>query len=316
MLSRSCDRLLFFAWKIFFKIKFKLIRLKENKVKFFKDPYSHLKPFTIDELKLRVPAAFAQQASLEVSKRYNFISTEQVVNTLIEGKFLPYGAMQGNSRKEGNALVAKHIIKFRREGTQLVKGEMIPEIILSTSHDGTSSFKLDLGIYRIVCSNGLVAPTSFLASRSVRHQGYNDGDIIDAAFEVLSNCPAADQNLTEMRKLILNDKEREAFAEAALDLKYDEEELDENGLPSLEILKPSPQLLLNIRRQNDSAKDLLTTFNVIQENIVRGDQMFFGRNKKGHKVRKTTRAVKSVGADLKLNKALWTLANKILEIRS
>ncbi|CAO1292807.1 unnamed protein product [Diamesa hyperborea] len=286
-------------------------------MKYFLQPYSHLKPFTIDELKQRVPAAFANQASSDVSQKYNFISTEQVINTLINGKFLPYGAMQGKSRKEGNALVAKHIIKFRKEGTQLVKGEMIPEIVLSTSHDGTSAFKLDLGIYRIVCSNGLVAPTSFLASRSVRHQGYNDGDIIDASFEVLSNCPAADQNLSDMRKLLLSDKERDVYAEAALELKYEnDDDFDENGTPKVEILKPSPRLLLNIRRQNDSAKDLLTTFNVIQENLIRGEQMYFGRDKKGHKVRKTTRAVKSVGADLKLNKALWTLANKILELRS
>lgn len=284
-------------------------------MKYFLQPYSHVKPFTIDELKLRVPAAFAHQASSDVSQKYNFISTEQVINTLIGGKFLPYGAMQGNSRKEGNTLVAKHVIKFRKEGTQIIKGEMIPEIVLSTSHDGTSAFKLDLGIYRILCSNGLVAPTSFLASRSVRHQGYNDGDIIDASFEVLSNCPAVDQNLTDMTKLFLSDKEREAYAEAALELKYDDD-FDENGLPKIEILKPSPRLLLSNRRYGDSGKDLLTTFNVVQENMIRGGLTFFGRDKKGRKVKKTTRSVKSVAEDLKLNKALWTLANKILELRS
>lgn len=279
------------------------------------NPYSHKQPFTTNELFERVPAAFAQNASLDVSSRYKFISTEQVINALNEGGFQPYYAMQGRSRKEGNELVAKHVVKFRREGTQLIRGDLIPEIILSTSHDGTSAFKLDFGIHRIICSNGLVAPSSFVASRSVRHQGYSDGDIIDAAFEVLSSCPDVEKNINDMNKLILNDREREAFAEASLVLKYNDYDVekDEN---SKEDLNPTPNLLLRSRRKGDIGKDLFSTFNVVQENLIRGRQAFYGSDKKGYPIRKTTRPVKSVTEDLKLNKALWTLANKILEIRS
>ncbi|BBH54662.1 DUF932 domain-containing protein [Fluviispira sanaruensis] len=279
----------------------------------FLNPYSHKEPFSMSELIKRVPAAFAQNASQDVSHKYNFISTEQVINALNEGGFHPYYAMQGRSRKEGKELVAKHVVKFRKEGTQLIRGDLIPEIVLSTSHDGTSAFRLDFGIHRVICSNGLVAPSSFAVSRSVRHKGYNDGDIIDAAFEVLSNCPDVEKNVTEMNKLILTEREREVFAEASLLLKYNDDDIEET---LKENFSPTPSLLLVNRRRGDSGKDLFSTFNVIQENLIKGGQLFFGKDKSGFKVKKTTRPVKSVIEDLKLNKALWTLANKMLEIRS
>src|SRR5699024_11228611 len=46
------------------------------------------------------------------------------------------------------------ILRLRREGH--INGQEVPEIILLNSHDGSSSYQMIPGIFRFVCTNGLV----------------------------------------------------------------------------------------------------------------------------------------------------------------
>jgi hypothetical protein len=66
--------------------------------------------------------------------------------------------------------------------------------------------------------------------------------------------------------------------------------------------------LLAPRRTQDVGTDLWSTFNVIQENVVRGGLDASGPNANGQYRRHTTRAINGIDQDLKLNKALWILA--------
>ncbi|MNG31048.1 hypothetical protein D3C84_1167890 [compost metagenome] len=61
------------------------------------------------------------------------------------------------------------------------------------------------------------------------------------------------------------------------------------------------------RRAEDRASDLWTTFNRVQENTIKGGLR--GRNKQGR--RTTTRAVNGIDQDVKLNRALWVLAQAL-----
>jgi hypothetical protein len=54
----------------------------------------------------------------------------------------------------------------------------------------------------------------------------------------------------------------------------------------------------------DCSRDLWKTTNVIQEALVRGG--LTGHNERGRRV--TTRPVKAVEADLRINRRLWELA--------
>ena len=65
--------------------------------------------------------------------------------------------------------------------------------------------------------------------------------------------------------------------------------------------------LLSPRRVQDYDNDLWTTFNRIQENSIKGGLR--GRNKQGR--RATTRAVGGIDQDVKLNRALWVLAQAL-----
>ena len=74
------------------------------------------------------------------------------------------------------------MVRLRREGAN--KGTEVPEIILLNSHDGSSSYQMIPGMFRFVCTNGLVCGTSFGEIR-VPHKGDIVGRVIEGAYEVL-----------------------------------------------------------------------------------------------------------------------------------
>jgi hypothetical protein len=70
----------------------------------------------------------------------------------------------------------------------------------------------------------------------------------------------------------------------------------------------SPSLLLNPRRYGDGAKDLFITLNCVQENIIRGGQRDRSRRRQDGSRMPKSRAIRGIDEDMKLNKALWEMA--------
>lgn len=68
--------------------------------------------------------------------------------------------------------------------------------------------------------------------------------------------------------------------------------------------------LLTVRRTEDRAPDLYTTFNRVQENVIRGG--IAGRNANGRRMR--TRAVTGIDSDNKFNRALWRLTEEMARL--
>jgi len=62
---------------------------------------------------------------------------------------------------------------------------------------------------------------------------------------------------------------------------------------------------------DDVSQNLWPTFNVVQENLVRGGLRGTNPNNK----RVTTRAVKGIDTNVKLNQALWILAERMAELK-
>ena len=70
----------------------------------------------------------------------------------------------------------------------------------------------------------------------------------------------------------------------------------------------SPSMLLNPGRYGDGAKDLWTTLNCVQENIIRGGQRDRSRGRPDGSRMSKSRAIKGIDEDMKLNKSLWEMA--------
>src|SRR3990167_4678155 len=259
------------------------------------------------DLRRLAPSIYATEPWQAQSDKYRFIPTINVVTALQDSGFHPVRAMQSRSRVPGKAEFTKHMIRFRRAGDYNVN-DIIPEIILVNSHDGTSAYKISMGLYRLVCSNGLtVADTAISNIIRFTHRGAHDlcREVIDVSAEVMAESPKVLTTVNLWKTINLTMAEQTAFAESVKNLNYSTIEIKPDSLLSARRLE-------DYRSKEDNTRDLWRTYNVVQENVIRGGVM--GRTA-NNRLRRT-RQIKSVDGDIKLNKALWTLAEKMAGIKN
>lgn len=252
-------------------------------------------PLSDEVIKHYAPSIFADEAHESRSDRYTYIPTSFVLNKLRQEGFFPFMVCQTRTRKEDMREHTKHMIRLRHANQ--INGEQANEIILINSHNGTSSYQMKAGMYRFVCQNGLVMGED-IADLRVPHKGDVADFVIEGAYEVLESFKRADEGREAMQALTLNSHEQHALATAALELRYNTAE-GPAPVTARDILTP--------RRYADDKNDLWTSFNRVQENLIKGGQS--GRNKKGK--RTTTRAITGMDQDVKLNRALWVLSNEL-----
>lgn len=257
-----------------------------------------------DSLRTIAPSIFAASPWERMSHRYKMVPTIDVVDALADRGFLPVRAQQSTSRIEGKGAFTKHMIRFRRpEHFDSGNTINVPEVVLVNGHDGSSAYKFMPGIFRKVCMNGLIAWRAEGEQISIRHSGGSDfhEKVIDATYRVLESSEQAIEVASNWSQIELSAPQQMAFATAALELR-------DNA-----IIKPVQ--LLRAKRSEDredqnGSRDLWRTMNTVQEHLVRGGDRGTGSTGR----RATTRPIKSVDADLKTNKALWTLATEMAKI--
>ena len=252
------------------------------------------------DLRAAAPSVFATTPWGGMSHRYKLVPTIDVVGMLADKGFRPTQAFQSRTRIEGKGDFTKHLVRFRHDDALVPTTAEVPELVLTNSHDGTSAYKFFSGIWRIICSNGLIVQSSDFGSISVRHSGGSDfGDrVIDATYEVIEDAPRTLEKIEAWKGIELRDRHREAFAAAALELRDSPIEI-------------TPPQLLDRRRYEDRKTDLWTVANVVQENLIKGG--VDGRSETTGKRRRTS-AVASVGENLRLNRALWALTEKMAQL--
>jgi hypothetical protein len=217
--------------------------------------------------------------------------------------FEPFMVAQGRSRKEGKADFTKHMVRLRH-ADHVAGAEETKEIILINSHDGASSYQMLGGAFRWICQNGLVAGNVVRDIR-VKHTGNVQGEVIEGAFRVLSDFEALDASTDAMKSTQLVAEEQNAFATAALTLRFGER---------TEGMAPAPVTaaqLLQPRRPEDAGNSLWQSLQRVQENSVKGG--LSGRNANGGRLR--TRAVSAIDGNLALNRALWVLAEEMRKLK-
>lgn len=254
------------------------------------------------QLNKLAPSIFSTGGSEHVSARYGFIPTINVVKGLSEAGFHPVMAMQSRSRIEGRENFVKHVMRFRHENSA-EKAGVLPEIVLVNSHDGSTSYQLRAGIYRLVCSNGMIVGDEVFCRR-IKHQGEVVDRVVEAANDLIEIAPLSVQKAIEWKEIELPQEAKVYFAESAAMLKWNPEEKEEKEFARIS------QALLSPKRYEDTKNDLWTTFNIVQENIIRGGVRY--RTENGSRQR--TRPVNSVGENVRLNTALWTLTEKMAQL--
>ncbi|HEU4324584.1 MAG TPA: DUF932 domain-containing protein [Roseiflexaceae bacterium] len=247
---------------------------------------------TDEEIRAVAPSVFATAKAPSMTDRYGFIPTSQVVSALRSEGFVPVRAQQQTPRLEGRADYARHVLTFRVAQQRV--GEVVPELVVVNAHDGSSAYKLLVGAFRLVCSNGLIVSESSLAAVRVAHQGARTvAEVITATHHLVAQLPQVLDQVDSWRGIQLSPAARLLYAQAALRLRYP------NGRAPL-----APSAVLVPRRPEDNRPDLWTTFNLVQENLVQGGlpgQAASGR-------RTTTRPIAGISSSLALNTGLWELS--------
>lgn len=254
------------------------------------------------------PSVAKVEAHESRSARYEVAPTSDVVTALMREGWQCHEVRQAGSRIPGKAEFTKHLLRLRHaSAAQAQVGGLFPEIVLVNSHDGTSSYQLGCGLFRLVCSNGLVVSEGEHTSARISHtRGVRD-NIIEASFRILENSPAVIEQTREFSALQLTDGERRAFAVAALEMRY---QPDEGDRPPI-----APELALNVRRVADSGNDLFQTLNVVQENLTQGGQPY-RTTRAGRSSVARTREVRGIDANVGLNRALWRLAEEMKKLKA
>jgi len=266
---------------------------------------------TKEQIKNSAPLIFADApTNPDVSDKYLFVNTETIIDDLEKLGWLPVQAAQRKSRKKEGTIFSKHMVAFQNPDIKITSqdgDDAFPRILLTNSHDGMQAFKFSVGIFRLVCSNGLVVADEKFSDFRIKHKGYTFGELRNVVSQAVKDLPNKVQVMNDMKNRILNQDEKNKLALDAMLIRAGikpnsdkAKEFNYDGETIIDILDP--------KRKEDEGNDLWRVFNVIQEKITQGD---FHAALTGAKVRKV-RKIKSFEKDMKVNKELFKLATALV----
>lgn len=251
-------------------------------------------------------AVTANTQANHVSSKYAFIPTTRAIQAFEAKNWSPVKVQEVRAREDRQGF-QKHLIRFRYKNSAPVLNDLHPEIVLINSHDGASSFQIMAGLFRLVCSNGLIIADEMFGCIRIKHMGYTDKAVHTAIEHVADSVPRITGRVKDFQTIDLTPDERGIFAAAALHIKYGEEA--ENRAFDTEAL-------LHARRYEDRGNDLWKTYNILQEKLIETGGRFerkadtWGRQKMTR-----ARRVNNIGEDVRINKGLWLLTEKMAELK-
>jgi hypothetical protein len=262
-----------------------------------------IKPLNNQELREIAPSLFTEQPHYEVSDKYHFIPTIEIIENLRSYGWYPVSANEASVRDLDKDGFQQHYVRCQHFSDLISKKENVVELLLFNSHDRSKAFSIGAGVYRYVCSNGLVIADSVFDSYKIKHLGDRDNDIANAVDKITQVKPKLLSKISKFESIKLNIQERESFLQSALPLRFPEHlELD------------NPNELLTPLRTEDMKDDLYTTLNILQEQFLSKSSKITGYNKDTGR-RFTSKEITSISKDVEINKGLWDIAERIATIK-
>lgn len=249
---------------------------------------------TMEQIREQAPAVFEEYPSNTVNAfKYQMIHTKDILEPMDSLGWNVVHASQRRTRKAEWEDKTYHVLRFRNPNIKI--GDDYLEIVVGNSHNASTSFKIQIGVYRLVCSNGLTIGDDLVSPLIMQHTGLSSEIITKMAqmyVELTMN--NINESIGRMKEIILDRPKQIELAKVGSKLKHK----DEYEVNTFELLEP--------RRYEDRKEDLWTVYNVIQENLMLGDYTIKGANGKWRKAR----AVNSPMSNVEINTKLFNLALK------
>jgi len=217
---------------------------------------------TYQEAVEKCPAIAATAPSSKCSKKYAFIPTSEIVKSALDNDWVI------RDTKQGRGTFGIHSVTLIHKSQLSAKiEEGFPQINIINSHNLSKRFTAALGYFRLVCSNGLIAPVGLFNSTTTLHRqktGEEDlfTSIIPSLEQGFSSYGIITAKVEQMKDRNLSDREKTLLARYANYIRFRYRMLQPKKFDPAAVLKP--------RRVVDNGNDLWRTFNTIQENISRG----------------------------------------------
>lgn len=237
------------------------------------------------------------QTSKQMSNRYVWMDTVQIIENLLalKSKGEPVFSLRQikgkKSRKADTAGRGIHIVRLRTNRSFEIDGEtLFPEIVIKNSYDGSCPLVVEMGIFRLVCTNGLVIKSKDLGTIKIRHTGTP----AEAAYDIVKGFAANLPKLVNVQKQLaetsLSEIQIKEFASRAARIRWDNIAEDADVTEFITAIRPE-----------DNGNSVWKIMNVVQEKLMNGGVKMSG-------MRRTGRQVKNANEDLRINQELFELA--------
>ena len=271
-----------------------------------------------DEIKYLCPVAFKRRmvkseiAKLGLSKHYSFVPTTKVVDDLRSMGWECVDAKQVKARKRSTNGYQKHMLTFenpdykvdqvKEDGTTEPATEF-PQLLLTNSHDGCNSFSLSAGIFRLICSNGLVIKSEDYGDARLVHKGYSFDAVQKLVTDFTAEIDTALQKVTAMKRTQLTTDQIIAFAKQAALLRFKGNSYNEGNIADVVDIDG----LTDSTRPEDIGNGLWEVYNRVQESLINGNY-YYKVGVKSRKGRKISNFKQNIEVNKKLSEIAFELA--------
>ena len=264
---------------------------------------------TKDQIREKAPFVFAtEKTNPNTSDRYAFASTERLIDDMAKQGWGVTECKQQRPNKR-TKVRSFHTIAFQNPEVFTTDDngniDAFPRIVVSTSHDGFHSFKFMAGIYRVICSNGLIVCDKEFAAFSLRHINYTYEELQRIVAQSIEFTKRKIESINEMQAKTLTAEQKLELARKAIAIR--------KGVKEWDTLKVSDEDLNGILepvRNEDKGDSLWNVFNVLQEKTISGD-FKLGKTKTGK--RRRARPITGAAKDIDVNQALFLTATEYLQ---
>ena len=240
------------------------------------------------------PSIGATRADINPANTYQFISTRETLEQVIDNGWVIVGASAA-----GKVLSAQHRVTLvRNEDLENVNGEGLLRMELFNSHNKTKRFMTAIGYFKWACANGLIAAYGPAESIRTKHR-FSDSRleaIMTKIQEASQYYPQILGMIESFKQRRLSDVEQVDYAKYAILGRYLYRQNPPKVLGDIERMA---QRLLSVRREEDNGDTAWQVYNRVQENVVRG-------------IEGVTRPLRGYDDHIRVNRLLWKGAETAL----
>ena len=241
-----------------------------------------------------------QTQGLNVSERYNVIPSIEVIQEFERFGWELSNVQAAGVRSMERALKQKHLIRMRRE-EKLFDGEVVPEVAIYNSYDGTKALEIHIAVFRFICSNGIIQGTYDFEPLKIVHTNSNWQELVHEYIDTYG------QKLERQKEVISHMKDYhmtldEAYdiVEDAIQIRHSDNRIINDVVDPLEILVA--------KRREDRGDRMWNRFNIVQESLVNG---YYHKYKNDGGIQKA-KIMTNVDEILRFNKELSNLFERRL----